>query len=1004
MKLLLPLALLSFSAANAADLSGQVPPVANRSIDFLTDIQPIFESRCFECHGPEKQKGGYRLDLAEIALHGGDEHAANIIPGKSAQSPLIHFVAGLEPDNKMPPKGDPLSLEQIGLLRAWIDQGAQWPKGAVAQKSDPLDWWSLRPLQRPALPAGSVPSSNPIDAFIRAKLTEKGLRPSPEADPRTLIRRISIDLVGLLPTPEESDAFVLEAKMDVQSAVEKLTDRLLASPRYGERWARHWLDVVHYGDTHGYDKDKPRPNAWPYRDYVIRSFNADKPYARFIQEQLAGDALFPGTQDGWAGPGFIAAGPWDYIGHAEVPESKVDGKIARVLDRDDMVSTTMNAFCAVTVQCARCHTHKFDPIKQEDYYRLQAVFSALDRTDKTFDVDPDVAQMRQRLEAQRQRLEEQQKALELKRTAQEDERLRLLEKRIAELKQGTGAVERPEFGYHSKIETVPETTKWVQIDLGTAQTLTQVTYTGCHDTFNGIGAGFGFPRRYKVELSDDPQFQTGVRLLEDRTLEDSTNPGVQTQRIDVQGKRGRYIRFTATKLAPRKGDFIFALAEVQAFDSDGHNLALGAKVTSLDSMEAAPRWSRKNLVDGYFYTSKTEPDFAQIALLEKERDGLRTKDAKDPEGTSAKIEQVDRELVATQVALRKLPAPQVAYVGAVHTGKGSFVGTGASGGKPRTIHVLKRGDVRMPMAEVGPGTLPFVPEMESTFSNEPDEPESMRRVALAQWVSDSRNPLTWRTIVNRVWQYHFGHGISDSPSDFGRMGQLPTHPELLDWLASEFRDGGQSLKKLHRLIITSATYRQSSEGDAENQKLDGNNTLLWRMNRRKLEAEAVRDNVLLVAGKLNLEMGGPGYQDFIIDKPNHSPHYEYEHHNVEDPKSHRRSVYRFIVRSQPQPLMTVLDCADPSMSVDKRNETVNALQALSMRNNRLTISMARHFAARLESLAYDPDSQLNAAYGLAFNRRPSELEKSELLPFVKSYGLSSLCRLIFNLNEFSFID
>ena len=1003
MTFLLPLAFLSLASAEAADLAAQLPPAANRKMDFAADIQPILESKCFKCHGSEKQKGGYRLDEAEAALKGGDEHAPNIHPGKSAESPLIQFVAGLDPDTKMPPKGEPLTAEQIGLLRAWIDQGAVWPEGAVVQKSAPLDWWSLRPLQSPEMPTG-VSAANPIDAFIQAKLAEKGLRPSPEADPRTLIRRISIDLTGLLPTPEECDAFILEAKKGVQSAVEKLADRLLASPRYGERWARHWLDVVHYGDTHGYDKDKPRPNAWPYRDYVIRSFNEDKPYARFIQEQLAGDALFPGTQDGWAGPGFIAAGPWDYIGHAEVSENKVDGKIARLLDRDDMVATTMNAFCAVTVQCARCHNHKFDPIKQEDYYRLQAVFSALDRTDKTFDADPEVAQTRKKLEAERLKLEEQQKALELKRTAQENARLGLLEKRIAELKQGTSAVERPEFGYHSAIEHDEGVLKWVQVDLGVPQTLARLTYTACHDTYNGIGAGFGFPVRFKVELSNDPEFRAGVSILEDRTGADVKNPGVLTQSVEVSGKRVRYIRFTATKLAARKNDFIFALAELQAFDSKGYNLALGAGVTSLDSIEAAPRWGRMNLVDGYFYATKTEPDSTLITAFEKERDSLRAKDATDPVGTTAKIEQLGIELAATQASLRKLPPPQIAYVGAIHTGKGTFVGTGATGGKPRVINVLKRGDVRFPMSEVGPGTLPFVPEMTSIFSIGAEEPESTRRVALAKWISDSRNPLTWRTIVNRVWQYHFGHGLSDSPSDFGRMGQLPTHPELLDWLASEFRDGGQSLKQLHRLIVTSATYRQSSAGNAENERVDANNTLLWRMNRRKLEAEAVRDSILEVSGKLDLQMGGQGYQDFVIDKPNHSPHYEYEQHDVEDPRSHRRSIYRFIVRSQPQPLMSVLDCADPSMSVDKRNETVNALQALSMRNNKLTVAMARHFAARLEGAAQEPEAQLNAAFRLAFNRDPSDVEKSELLPFAKSYGLSSLCRLIFNLNEFNFVD
>jgi hypothetical protein len=490
------------------------------------------------------------------------------------------------------------------------------------------------------------------------------------------------------------------------------------------------------------------------------------------------------------------------------------------------VANTLNTFCATTVQCARCHNHKFDPIKQEDYYRLQAVFSALDRSDKTFDSDPDVAVNRSRLEDERVRLEAARKQLEGKRSEQEDVRIGLLEKRIAELKEGTSAVERPEFGYHSKIEAQQDVVKWVQIDLGTVQALKRIRYTGCHDTFNGIGAGFGFPVRYKVELSNDPDFKTGVTLLEDHQSADVKNPGCRPNEIDGKGNTARYIRITATKLAPRKNDYIFALAEVEVFDAKGRNIGLGAKVTALDSIEVAPRWGRKNLVDGYYYETKTEPEPSRIAELEKERDELRRKDAKDPKAVSLEIANTDMELSKVQAALRKLPEPRKAYVGMVHRGTGSFAGTGANGGKPRPIFVLKRGDVQQPQKEVGPGTVSFFPELPGQFDVGAGQPEGLRRAALAGWLSDKRNPLTWRTIVNRVWQYHFGRGICESSSDFGRMGRLPTHPELLDWLAVEFRDGSQSLKDLHRLIVTSATYRQASIGDAENAKVDANNTCL----------------------------------------------------------------------------------------------------------------------------------------------------------------------------------
>ena len=972
------------------------------AVSFESEVKPIFEKHCVECHGPKKQKSDFRLDDREVALHGGESHAPNILPGKPTESPLLKFVTTDDRDTRMPPKGERLSAAEVATLKRWIAEGAVWPESASPKKADPLDWWSLKPLSKPSLPSGD--DAHPIDRFILAKLKEKNLQPSGTADARTILRRLNFDLIGLPPTAEELAAFEKDAAQDLPAAIGRAADRLLASPRYGERWGRHWLDVVHYGDTHGYDKDKLRPNAWPYRDYVIRAFNEDKPYARFVEEQLAGDTLYPQSADGHIAQGFISAGPWDFIGHAELPETKLDGKIARALDRDDMVSNTTGAFLATTSQCARCHHHKFDPIKQEDYYRLQAVFAALDRADKTFDTDPEVAKRRTASLAERTRLDGEIKALNDKSASTDSRRVTLIGKIIDELKQGTAAVERPEFGYHGAISKDQLATKWVQVDLGVARELTEVILTGCHDTFNNIGAGFGFPVRYKVELSDDAKFAQGVTVITDLTGADVPNPGVKPQRFPLAKLKGRYLRVTATKLALRKNDYILALAELQAIDPKGRNVALGANVTSLDSIEAGPRWGRLNLTDGYFYGPKSERDDARIALLERERAEIRKGALKTDPAAARKLDGLTAARAKVAKELSALPAPQVAYVGTIHKGAGAFAGTGANGGKPRPIFVLKRGDVSSPDKEVGPGALPFAKELTSQFDLPKDAPEGARRVALARWITDDRNPLTWRVIVNRVWHYHFGRGLSDTANDFGRMGSQPTHPELLDWLAVDFRDGGQSLKKLHRLIVTSATYRQSSLGNPANEKIDTSNALLWRMNRRKLEAEAVSDSVLAVAGKLDLTMGGPGFQDFIIEKPQHSPHYEYDQHDVEDPKSHRRSVYRFIVRSQPQPFLTVLDCADPSMSVASRNETVNALQALAMRNNRLTVAMARHFAARVSKDASTPAAQIDLAFRLALSRPPSADETKAMSGYLTEHGLANLCRLIFNLNEFNFVD
>jgi mono/diheme cytochrome c family protein len=809
-------------------------------VSFDRDIQPILAARCLVCHGEKKQSGGLRLDAKEFVLRGGQSGPA-IVPGNATGSLLYRRVAAKNDDERMPPVGDRLDEAQLALLKSWIDAGAEWPE--TAEKSDVkpdnrLQHWAWQPIRRPVVPNGSKirnPQSairNPIDAFISARLAQTGLAMSPEADRRTLIRRLFFDLIGLPPAPERVRQFVNDPDT---RAYEKLVDELLESPRYGERWARHWLDVVHYGDTHGYDKDKPRPNAWPYRDYVIRALNEDKPYARFIEEQIAGDVLFPGTRDGIVALGFISAGPWDFIGHAELPETKIDGKIARHLDRDDMVANTMGTFTSVTVHCAQCHNHKFDPIPQEDYYSLQAVFAALDRADKKYFLDPAMTKRYNQLDGRRREL---------------TERKRLLEKEAAK--------------------------------------------------------------------------DAGDNLV----------------KLDAQ------------------------IAEVAKQAPDGAG--------PLDELK-----SRRSQI-------------IEAAMKPETRAQLMT--------INAELKRIDEDLSG-------YPKPDVVFAGTVHYGTGDFRGTGADGGTPRPIFLLARGQVTHPGREVPPGALSMLSFQPARFALPKDAPEGERRAALARWITDKRNPLTWRSIVNRVWQYHFGAGIVTTPNDFGLNGARPSHPELLDWLAAEFRDGGGSLKKLHRLIVNSSAYRQSSAGNREAEKIDANNSLLWRQNRRKLEAEAVRDAVLAVSGQLDLTMGGPGWQDFVIERPEHSPHYQYSLADPDDRRTWRRSIYRFIVRSQTQPWMTALDCADPSMRVDKRNESLSPLQALALLNNGFMLAQARHFAERLQNESpNDLTRQIERAHWLAFNRAPTIAERKQFIAFARSYGLPNMCRAMLNLNEFAFTD
>jgi hypothetical protein len=968
------------------------------AVDFQRTIAPILEARCVICHNAKDHKGGLSLATHQRALAGG-ESGEVITPGDADASLLLEFISGEKP--AMPKEDDPLTAAEVKAIREWIAAGAEWADGVELKAKDL--WWSRQPLARPVVPA--VPEElqlrvrTPIDAFIIQKLQAQGMTLSPEADRRTLIRRLYFDLLGLPPSPEEIAAFEKDADPE---AYEKLVDRLLDSPHYGERWARHWLDVVHYGDTHGFDKDKVRPHAWPYRDYVIRAFNEDKPYERFVREQLAGDVFYPESTDGIVALGFIAAGPFDFVGQIEVGNGTMEKDRVRNIDRDDMVATTMSTFVSATAHCARCHNHKFDPISQQDYYGLQAVFAAVDRANRPYEADPQIAARRGALALQQQKLQGDKDALHAKIREIAGPEVTQIDNRLAEISKNQPAPERAEFGYHSQISLQQDIPKWVQIDLGKPQVIEHLIYVACHDDFNNIGAGFGFPVRYKIAASNDAQFASGVQVVVDRTAEDVPNPGVRPNSVALDKVEAQYIRITATKLAPRQNDFIFALAEMSVLGPDGKNLAVGAKISSLDSIEAGVRWRMTNLIDGYYYGVSKEDHSAEIVKLNAQRDEILRKALDDT--TRKQLAELDASIKKTEAELASLPAKGMVYAAATSfANEGNFVPSNAV---PRPIFLLKRGSETAPDKELGPiapAGLSALAHLNHHFDLPPEHAESARRAALAGWIVDKQNPLTWRSIVNRVWQYHFGRGIVDSPDDFGRMGTRPTHPELLSWLAVEFRDGGQSLKKLHQLIVTSSTYRQSSASNEKFAALDGGNRFLWRANRRKLEAEAVRDSVLAVAGKLDPKLGGPGFQAFGF-KDDHSPHYTYQDHDPDNPATHRRSIYRFIVRSVPDPFMTTLDCADPSLNVARRNETLTALQALALLNNKFVVRMAEHFAMRVDAMGGTNEERINAAIRLALGRDATPEETQILSTIATEHGLASACRVIFNLNEFVFVD
>lgn len=979
-------------------------------VDFQAEIAPILQQHCVKCHSGSTPDGDFSLATKDAVIDGAGEGWA-VIPGDPDASMLLEVVSGDEP--RMPEDGPPLSEQEIELLRRWISEGALWPDEIQLTIKDD-DWWSLQPIVKPTVPklenlsaeqmGDAVPKHwqrNPIDAFVLEKLVENGLSPSQQAEKRTLVRRLYYDLHGLPPTPKQVEEFVSDPDPE---AYPKLVDQLLDSPRYGERWARHWLDVVHYADTHGYDKDKVREHAWPYRDYVIRALNDDKPYAQFVREQLAGDALADNPADGIPALGFIAAGPFDWVGQIEVSEATMEGKRVRNLDRDDMVTSAMNTFASVTAQCARCHNHKFDPITQEDYYRLQAVFAAVDRADREYQPDPEVASKRRRLENSLHEVRTKIQELEDRLSHDANSQITVLRRQAERLRTAGDSVgEKPEFGYHSQIASSSEQTKWVQIDLGEVKQLNAVLLFPCHDNFNNIGAGFGFPVRYKVEISNDENFVSDVIALADLSNRDQPMPGVAPQAFAAAGTEGRYLRITALKLAPRQNDFIFALGEVIVLDSDGINVAKGKNVTAFDSIEAPVRWQKQNLVDGYYFGQRTLVDEKALArtLIDLRTETETLKNSEFGKALSA-LEAEEKQLRA---ALDALPAMQKVFAAATKfPAQGNFKPTA---GEPREIFVLKRGEEKLPDTELGPvspGALSVLTALDDCFTSLDNEaPEIERRMALAKWLTNQQNPLFWRSIVNRVWLYHFGQAIVDTPNDFGRMGSLPSHPALLDYLASRFRDEGGSLKDLHRLICTSATYQQAVEYDDKAAKVDGENRLLWRANRQRLDAESIRDAALMAAGKLDLKMGGPGFRAFGF-KDDHSPHYDYGAHDPDSPDTSRRSIYRFIVRSVPDPLMTTLDCADPTISVPKRSETLTSLQALAMLNDAFMVRMAEHFAERVQRETQGLDQQVRLAFQLALQRSPDENELQMLVDAAEKLGMPNVCRMIFNLNEFVFVD
>ena len=803
----------------------------SRADELSTRAAIVLQKNCISCHGAAMKMSGLDLRSAASIAKGG-EHGSVVTTGNPNKSRLFLLASGVEAP-AMPP-GKKLAAADIETLKQWIAAGAKLD-AAPQIKEDPAatlskmeerpitaeeqNRWAFRPVSRPATPA----TGNPIDSFLEANWKAKGLTPSPEADRRSLIRRVYLDVAGIPPTPTEVNAFLNDS---TPNAYEKIVDHLLASPHYGERWGSHWLDLVRYSDSGGFEFDRDRNNAWRYRDWVISSFNNDRPYDEFINMQLAGDELKPGSTEGLISTGYLRLGP----------EANMDNEQTRMDELDGILATTGGSMLGMTIGCARCHNHKFDPIPQKDYYRMLAVFYPADREDKPIVTPSEEVQYKEALKA--------------------------FNGKLKPLTTELATVEAP-FRKVIREQKIAELPDYVRTALTT-------------------------PAEKRTE---------GQRL---NALQVEKTLGVS--RGEVEG------------ILPEK------------------------------EREQACQLREK------------------ITLLEKLRPKIET--------------------AMTVVEKQGATAPDSHFL---HHGS---IGQKGSIMTPGTLTVASQGEWNFPAPPVGASS-------------------SFRRKGFAQWITSPTNPLTPRVMTNRMWQHHFGEGLVRTPSNFGITGEAPTHPELLDWLASELMQNGWHMKPLHRLMLTSKTYRMASDDIAGNQKLDPDNRMLWRMPRQRLEGEIIRDSILEVSGSLNRKTGGPGIFPYIDPALwASSSGRSWPGKSDDDVSTFRRSVYIFSKRTIPLPMLEVFDKPDTNLSCARRNRSTIAPQALILMNSSFVLSQAKRFAQRLELEAgRDTTKQIERAYEVALNRKPQPSEVALAKSFFEGNpdGLVDFCQTIFNLNEFSYV-
>ena len=895
-----------FCAAKAEDVS------------FERDVLPILKESCIHCHGPDSQESKLRLDSMVTALQGGNSGEPIIVPGNSDRSHLIERITSQNPKLRMPPEADPLTDTAINVIRGWINSERIWNDARDELSKRKPSHWSFQPLVRPSIPQSTLP--NPIDAFIDRPLQDAGLTMSESAEKRKLIRRLYLVMHGLPPTSQQVDSFLVDERKD---AWERRVNEVLESPRYGERMASNWLDLVRFGETNGFETNRERTNAYPYRDWVINAFNADKPYDQFVKEQIAGDALGEPI-----GTGFLVAGPNDIVKGQDPLLSLVQ----RQDELADIVNTTGTAFLGLTIGCARCHNHKFDPISQSDYYALQAVFAGVEHGDRSLPLNPDAKAKAEEIEIQIQHLRSS----------------------MAKYVRNNGSWE-PVNAVENVERFTPAEAKFVRFTIGAtngAEPCIDELQVFSGDQNVALGSSGAIPSSsgnldhplHKLAHLNDGQFGNPQSWIANTVAGswaqiELSQPYIIDRVVWSRDQKGRYADRLATEYKIE-------------LSLDGTKWSIASS-----SADRLPLIKGKTLENAY------------------ELKGLPDAEANEVKEALSHIRRLVKER-------DELLASNKVYTGTFF--------------QPPATHRLYRGDPTTPREQVSPGAIDALVCLRIAS----DAPEQQRRVAIANWIASPENPLTARVLVNRLWQFHFGTGIVDTPSDFGANGLPPSHPLLLDWLARDFIDRGWSMKEMHRLILNSKTWQQDSRPRNDAMKVDAASRLLWRFPPRRLEAEGIRDCILAVTGKLDLRVGGPGFSAFEIEMENVRHYFPKKDYG---PADWRRMVYMTKVRQEKDSTFGVFDCPDGSQVTPKRTRSTTPLQALNLLNSRFVVQQAELFEERLKPAGESADAKIGFAFKLCFGREADAQEMSNAKKFIEQHGWIQFARALFNTNEFVFI-